>query len=50
MLTHRFVIAPNEQARETPYIAHNISATRKAFALDTVAVSLEWCVLQSDSR
>jgi uncharacterized membrane protein (UPF0182 family) len=33
---HRFVIAPNEQARETPYIEHNIAATRKAFALDRV--------------
>jgi uncharacterized protein len=33
---HRFVIAPNEQARETPFIEHNIAATRKAFALDTV--------------
>ncbi len=33
---HRFVIAPNEQARETPFIEHNIKATRKAFALDTV--------------
>ena len=33
---HRFVIAPNEQARETPFIGHNIRATRKAFALDTV--------------
>jgi uncharacterized membrane protein (UPF0182 family) len=32
----RFVIAPNEQARETPYIEHNIAATRKAFALDRV--------------
>ena len=33
---HRFVIAPNEQARETPFIEHNINATRKAFALDAV--------------
>ena len=33
---HRFVIAPNEQARETPYIEHNIAATRKAFAIDRV--------------
>ena len=24
----RFVVAPNEQARETPYIEHNIAATR----------------------
>jgi uncharacterized protein len=35
-LMHRFVIAPNEQARETPFIEHNIKATRKAFALDNV--------------
>jgi uncharacterized membrane protein (UPF0182 family) len=32
----RFVIAPNEQVRETPYIEHNIAATRAAFAIDTV--------------
>jgi uncharacterized membrane protein (UPF0182 family) len=35
-LMQRFVIAPNEQVRETPYIEHNIKATRKAFALDSV--------------
>jgi uncharacterized membrane protein (UPF0182 family) len=32
----RFIIAPNEQVRETPYIEHNITATRKAFALENV--------------
>jgi uncharacterized membrane protein (UPF0182 family) len=32
----RFVIAPNELVRETPYIEHNIAATRAAFGLDTV--------------
>jgi uncharacterized membrane protein (UPF0182 family) len=32
----RFVIAPNELVRETPYIEHNIAATRAAFAIDTV--------------
>jgi uncharacterized membrane protein (UPF0182 family) len=32
----RFVVAPNEQVRETPFIAHNIAATRAAFALDQV--------------
>jgi uncharacterized membrane protein (UPF0182 family) len=32
----RFVVAPNEQVRETPFIAHNIAATRTAFALDQV--------------
>ena len=32
----RFVVAPNEQVRETPYIIHNIEATRAAFGLDKV--------------
>ena len=32
----RFVVAPNEQVRETPYIDHNIRATREAYALDKV--------------
>jgi uncharacterized protein len=32
----RFVVAPNEQVRETPYIIHNIHATRHAFGLDRV--------------
>ena len=32
----RFVVAPNEQVRETPYITHNIQATRAAFGLDRV--------------
>ena len=32
----RFIVAPNEQVRETPYIDHNIRATREAFALDKV--------------
>ena len=31
----RFVVTPNEQARESPYIQHNIEATRRAYALDT---------------
>jgi uncharacterized membrane protein (UPF0182 family) len=35
-LMQRFVIAPNEQVRETRFIEHNIAATRKAFALDQV--------------
>src|SRR5690349_8368639 len=30
----RFVVSPNEQSREAPYIQYNIDATRKAFALD----------------
>jgi uncharacterized membrane protein (UPF0182 family) len=32
----RFSVAPNEQTKETPYIVHNVAATRKAFALDTI--------------
>ena len=35
-MLQRFVVTPNEQARETPYIQHNIEATRRAFALDGV--------------
>jgi uncharacterized membrane protein (UPF0182 family) len=32
----RFVVTPNEQAREAPFIQHNIDATRRAFGLDQV--------------
>jgi uncharacterized membrane protein (UPF0182 family) len=32
----RFVVTPNEQTRESPFIQHNIDATRRAFALDRV--------------
>jgi len=32
----RFIVSPNEQTRETPYIQHNIDATRRAFGLDGV--------------
>ncbi|HEV2665143.1 MAG TPA: UPF0182 family protein [Blastocatellia bacterium] len=32
----RFSVAPNELAKETPYIEYSIAATRKAFALDKV--------------
>ena len=35
-LIQRFVVGPNEQVRETPYITHNIQATRVAFGLDKV--------------
>ena len=35
-LMQRFVIGPNEQVRELPYIEHNIAATRAAFGLNTV--------------
>jgi len=36
-IIQRFVVAPNEQVRETPFIIHNIQATRAAFGLDGVA-------------
>jgi uncharacterized membrane protein (UPF0182 family) len=32
----RFVVTPNEQNREQPYIVNNIEATRRAFALNRV--------------
>ena len=32
----RLVVTPNEQVKETPYLAHNIAATRKAYALNNV--------------
>jgi len=35
-IIQRFVVAPNEQVQETPFIIHNIHATRAAFALDQV--------------
>jgi uncharacterized membrane protein (UPF0182 family) len=33
-IIQRFVVAPNEQVRETPFIVHNIQATRAAFGLE----------------
>jgi uncharacterized membrane protein (UPF0182 family) len=35
-LLQKFVVAPSELVRETPYLQYNIAATRKAFGLDTV--------------
>ncbi len=32
----RFIVSPNEQAAETPYMVHNIRATRDAFNLQSV--------------
>jgi uncharacterized membrane protein (UPF0182 family) len=32
----RFIVTPNEQVRETPFIEHNIAATRRAFGLEAV--------------
>ncbi len=33
---HKFVVAPNELVKETPFIKNNIAATRQAFNLDQV--------------
>jgi uncharacterized membrane protein (UPF0182 family) len=38
-IVSRFIVAPNQQVRETPYIIHNIASTRDAFALDEVVES-----------
>jgi uncharacterized membrane protein (UPF0182 family) len=35
-MLQRFVVTPNEQAKETPFMQQNIDATRRAFALDRV--------------
>jgi uncharacterized membrane protein (UPF0182 family) len=35
-MLQRFIVTPNEQVTETPFIQHNIDATRRAFALDRV--------------
>jgi hypothetical protein len=35
-MVQRFVVTPNEQLRESPFIQHNIEATRRAFNLDGV--------------
>jgi len=35
-MLQRFAVTPNEQVRETPFIEHNISSTRRAFALDGI--------------
>ena len=35
-LIQRFIVAPNEQVRETPFILHNIAATRAAFGRSDV--------------
>jgi uncharacterized membrane protein (UPF0182 family) len=35
-LLQRFVVTPNEQTRESPFIQHNIDATRRAYGLDRV--------------
>jgi uncharacterized membrane protein (UPF0182 family) len=37
-LYQRFIVKPNELARETPYLANNIAATNEAFGLSSVNV------------
>ena len=32
----KFVVAPTELTRETPYLRHHIAATRQAWGLDSV--------------
>ena len=36
ILAQRIFVAPDETRREAPFIAHNIAATRRAYALDAV--------------
>ena len=36
MLVQQFVVKPNELAKESPYIAHNIDYTRKAYNLNRI--------------
>ncbi|MDI6820998.1 MAG: UPF0182 family protein [Patescibacteria group bacterium] len=35
-ILQKFVVAPNELVKETPYIKYNIDATQRAFALNTI--------------
>ena len=35
-IINRFVVSPNELAKETPQLAHHIAATRRAWGLDSV--------------
>src|SRR5690606_19158543 len=37
-LVQKFVVTPTELTRESPYLAHHIDATRKAWSLDSVEV------------
>jgi len=42
LATQKFLVKPNELAKETPYIAHNIEYTRKAYGLNKIkAVDFE---------
>jgi uncharacterized membrane protein (UPF0182 family) len=35
-IVQQFIVTPNEQEKELPYIVHNINATRAAYSLDRV--------------
>ena len=35
-ILQKFIVLPNELVKETPFIEHNIAATRQAFALDKI--------------
>ena len=35
-IVQRFVVTPNEQIKEQPFLIHNIAATRRAFGVDDV--------------
>ena len=35
-IVQRFVVTPNEQVKEQPFLLHNITATRQAFGVDNV--------------
>ncbi len=37
-LVQKFVVAPTELTRETPFLAHHIDATRRAWSIDSVEV------------
>ena len=38
-LSNRLLVAPAEAARQLPYLAHNLDATREAFSLDSIEQS-----------
>ena len=35
-VVQRFIVSPNEQVKETPFIEFNVAATRRAYAIDEV--------------
>ncbi|MBD2577430.1 UPF0182 family protein [Oscillatoria sp. FACHB-1406] len=47
-LVQRFIVQPNELARETQYLQHSIQATRAAFAIDEKNVEVETFNPQAD--